>query len=188
MEDFFLPIKIRQEILNIFKDIKGKTILEYGAGVGTLTMHLMEKIGPTGKVVATDVSYKNLRLLEKRLKKEGITNTYLIHDEHQFNRVHPSISGIDMVFSVGMMSYLQDVDKVLKELSDLLPDQGKICMIDYVNFFKIIPDPKWMNNEETIKKHFRDAGFSVQVKIKKGMFWNYLMVYGIKTDYDVPFI
>ncbi len=188
MEDFFLPLRMRKEILDIFKDIKGKTILEYGAGVGTLTMHLMERIGPTGKVVATDASYKNLKLLEKRLKKEGITNTYLIHDEHQFNRLHPSVKGVDVVFSVGMMSYLQDVDKVLKELSDVLPDQGKICMIDYVNFFKIIPDPKWMSSEEAIKDHFRRAGFSVKVKVKKGILWNFLMVYGIKTHFDVPFI
>lgn len=188
LENFFLPRKIRKTILEIFKDIQGKTILEYGAGVGTLTMHLMEGIGPTGRILATDASYKNLSLLEKRLRKKRITNFHLIHDEHQFNRIHPSIKSVDMVFSVGMMSYMQEVVKVLKALNEILPEHGKICMIDYVDFFKIIPDPKWMENNDKVKEHFKKAGFSVEVKRIKGVLWNYLLVYGIKTRHDVPFI
>lgn len=187
-ENWTLPKKIRRDILSIFRDIQNKTVLEYGAGVGTLTLHLAERIGPAGKLIATDVSYKNLVLLQKRLRKKGFTNIIILHDEHQFNRIHPDVGKVDAVFSVGMLGYLQDVPKVLKEMNELLPDQGRICMVDYVNFFKILPDPKWLTKDATIQHQFRQAGFSVKVARKKGLLWSYLVIYGMKTPYDVPFI
>jgi basic amino acid/polyamine antiporter, APA family len=188
MENLFLPRKIRKQILAVFKNIEGRTILEYGAGVGTLTAHLMEQIGPKGKVYAIDASPKNLKLLGKRLIKEGITNLQLIHDEHQFTRIHPAVQHADMAFSVGMLGYIQNPQGVLRSLSDIMPEHGRICFVDYIDFFKILPNPKWLNSDEEIRAIFKEAGFSVEVKKVHGFFWNYIFVYGIKTKYDVPFV
>ena len=35
---------------------------------------------------------------------------------------------------------------------------------------------------------FRESGFSVFVTRKKGLFWNYIYVYGIKFYKDVPYV
>ncbi|RJQ15891.1 amino acid permease [Candidatus Woesearchaeota archaeon] len=187
MENWLLPKRIRKKILDIFSDVQGKRLLEFGAGVGTLTVQLSEKVG-NGIIYATDFTENNVALLQKRIKKRGLNNVYVLHDVHQMNRVHPEIPEVDMVFSVGMLSYIQDVKKVLHDLNGILPDSGKICMVDYVDFFKVLPNPKWLSNNEIIKQAFREAGFSVEVKRVKGWFWNYVFVYGIKTDRNVPFI
>ncbi|MFC1647840.1 amino acid permease [Nanoarchaeota archaeon] len=188
LENFVLPKKIRKEIMQIFKDIRGKTILEFGSSVGTLTMHLADAVGPRGKVIATDLSRRNSELLQKRLNNYGYKHVEVIHDPHQVNRVHPSVKHVDYVFSVGMMSYLQDVNKVLNEMHRILPEHGKLCFVEYVDFFKFLPNPAWLNKEDDIKRLFREAGFSVYVTRKKGLFWNYLLVYGFKSDQDVPFV
>lgn len=186
-ERIMLPKKVRTEILNLVGDIRNKTILEFGCSVGTLTMHLAERVKPKGKVYATDLSETDLTIARKRLIKMGHMHVTIIHDKHQFNRVHPDIPHIDAVVSMGMMGYLQDVKKVLRELRALLPYNGKIIFVDYTDFFKVIPNVEWLSTNEKIQKVFNECGFSVYVDRKKGIFWNYIYVYGIKFHHNVPY-
>jgi amino acid transporter len=188
MERFILPKRVRSEIITLLGDIKGGKILEFGCSVGTLTLRLAQAVKPNGKVYATDLSKNELVITRKRLLKKGHEHVVIIHDEHQINRVHPSIPHVNAIVSVGMMGYLQDVKKVLKEMRDLLPYGGKIVFVDYVDFFKFIPNVAWLSNDRTIEKIFRDAGFSVFVTRKKGLFWNYVYVYGIKFHENIPYI
>ena len=187
-ERIILPKSIRNEVLALLGDIKGKRVLEFGCSVGTLTMHLAEAVNPNGRVYATDLSERDLLITKKRLMKKGHSHVIVIHDEHQVNRVHPSIPHVDAIVSIGMMGYLQDVKKVLKEMRNLLPYGGKIVFVDYADFFKIIPNVAWLSNDKVIEKMFRDAGFSVFVTRKEGLFWNYVYVYGIKFYENVPYI
>jgi ubiquinone/menaquinone biosynthesis C-methylase UbiE len=182
-ENMSFPKEFKKELLGYFKDdFAEKTILDYGAGVGTLTLFLADMVGPKGKIYATDLSHNNIDILIKRANKGGYKNIEIIHDEHQVNRVHPSIKNVDAVFSVGMLGYIQNVNKVLKELYKILPRNGKICMVEYVDYFWIIPNVKWLSSNEQIEKIFKEAGFSVHVKHKRRLFWNYVIIYGIKTN------
>ena len=190
-ENILLPKRIRREILLIFKNLEEKRVLEYGAGVGTLTMHLAEKVGPRGRVTATDISAKNIRILEQRLRRRGYTHVTTIHDPHQVNRIHPDVREVDIVFSVGMLSYIQDMQKVLKDIHRILPERGKLCFVEYVDYFRILPNPKWLDDEVALKELFREAGFSVQVAKLHGFFWNYLFIYGEKfkhAEKGLPYI
>jgi len=189
LENISFPKEFRRELLAYFKDdLEEKTVLDYGAGVGTLTLNLAEVVGPKGKIYATDLSLKNTEILSKRLQKRGYKNVEVIHDEHQFNRVHPTIRNVDVVFSVGMLGYVQNINKVLKELYKILPRNGKICMVEYVDYFWVIPNVKWLSSNELVEKVFRDSGFSVHVSRKRRMFWNYVVIYVIKSETNVPYI
>ncbi len=187
-ERFILPKSVRKEILTLMGDIRNKTILEFGCSVGTLTLHLAEKVKPGGKVYATDLSQKDLVITHNRMKRRGHEHVIVIHDEHQVNRVHPGIPPVDAIVSVGMMGYMQDVKKVLREMWELLPYGGKIVFVDYADFFKVIPNVAWLSKDATIEKLFRESGFSVYVTRKKGLFWNYVYVYGIKFRKDIPYV
>lgn len=178
LENFLLPRRVRQEILTIFHHLEEKHILEYGAGVGTLTLHLAEKVGPKGRITATDISERNLRILNRRLQKKGILHVATLHDPHQVNRLHPTVAGVDFVYSVGMLSYIQDLQKVLKEFAKAMPESGKICFVEYVDFFRILPNPEWLDDPVALKEIFSEAGFGVQVIKIRGLFWNYLFIYG----------
>ncbi|MBI2558928.1 amino acid permease [Candidatus Woesearchaeota archaeon] len=187
-EWIILPKNTRKEIIALLGDVKGKKVLEFGCSVGTLTLHLADAVKPNGRIYATDLSRRDLLITKKRLMKRGHSHVIVIHDEHQVNRVHPSIPHVDAIVSMGMMGYMQDVKKVLKEMRDLLPYGGKIVFVDYVDFFKLIPNVAWLSKDKVIEKMFRDAGFSVFVTRKKGLFWNYVYVYGIKFQEDIPYI
>jgi ubiquinone/menaquinone biosynthesis C-methylase UbiE len=190
-ESMSFPNEFKRELLDYFKDdLLDKTVLDYGAGVGALTMHLADIVGPKGKVYATDLSHTNVEILLKRIMKRGYKNIEVIHDEHQVNRVHPSVKNVDAVFSVGMLGYIQNVNKVLRELYKILPHNGKICMVEYVDYFWVIPNVKWLSSTEQIEKVFKEAGFSVHVKKKRRLFWTYVIIYGIKSSDGgtVPYI
>jgi len=187
-ERLILPKGVRNEILRLLGDIKNKTVLEFGCSVGTLTLNLAEKVKPKGKVYATDLSENDLVITKKRLIKKGHMHVTVIHDEHQINRVHPDVPQVDAIVSMGMMGYMQDVKKILREMRDLLPYRGKIVFVDYVDFFKVIPNVAWLSDDEKIAEVFRDCGFSIYVTRKKGLFWNYVYVYGIKFHENVPYI
>jgi amino acid transporter len=187
-EKIILPKPVRKEILTLLGNIRNKTLLEFGCSVGTLTLDLAENVKPEGRVYATDLSEKDLMITHKRMTKRGHRHVIVIHDEHQVNRVHPDIPPVDAIVSIGMMGYLQDVRKVLREMKELVPYGGKIVFVDYADFFKMIPNVAWLSNDATIEKLFREAGFSVFVTRKKGLFWNYVFVYGIKSQRDIPYV
>jgi len=187
-ERFILPKSVRNEILLLLGNIRKRTILEFGCSVGTLTLHLAENVKPGGKVYATDLSEKDLIITKNRMIKKGHTHVIVIHDEHQINRVHPDVPHVDAIVSIGMMGYLQDVKKVLREMWEIMPYGGKIVFLDYADFFKVIPNVAWLSNDQVIEKVFRDVGFSVFVRRQKGMFWNYVYVYGVKFREDIPYV
>jgi hypothetical protein len=61
-------------------------------------------------------------------------------------------------------------------------------MVEYVDYFWILPNVKWLSNNQNIAKVFGDAGFSVNVIRKRRFFWSYLIIYGIKSEERVPYI
>jgi len=188
LEDFLLPKKIRKQVLALFEDYEGKNILEFGSGVGTMTMHLAELVKPDGHVYAVDLSKQNLKIVEKRMRKKGHQHIFFIHDEHCINRVHQHVPEVDMVFSFGMLSYIQDLKKVLGELHVRMPEDGHICFIEYANLYKILPNVGWISNPERVRQVFKDNGFSVTVQIFKGTLWDYMVIYGIKSEEGIPYI
>lgn len=180
-EKLTLPSRIRKEILLTLPELKGKRILDFGAGVGTMTKHLIRHVGEEGHIVATDFSKKNLKILERRLKKNNHVNFTLIHDPRQLNRVHPDVPFVDIVVSVGMISYIQDLEKVLEELNRLLPEGGGVCFVEFIDYFWFLPNAGWLKDEQRLLELFQKTGFRVELVKVKGLFWKYLMVYGEKT-------
>jgi len=180
-ERIALPLGIRKQIIKLLGNIKGKTILEFGCSVGTLTMHLAEEVGKNGKVYATDISEKDIEIAKSRLLKKGHTHVTVIHDVQHHHRVHPDVPTIHTAVSVGMIGYVKNVKRVLQHMNKRLKKGAKICFLDYDKFFDIIPNKEWLGSDEKIKKIFNSGGFDVKVVRKQGFAWRYIFIYGKKV-------
>jgi ubiquinone/menaquinone biosynthesis C-methylase UbiE len=180
-ERITLPISVRQEIIKLLGNIKGKTVLEFGCSVGTLTMHLAEEVGPKGKIYATDTSKRVLSITDKRLAKQGHKHVKTLHDYDHHKRLHPNVPKIHTVVSVGALGNLRDPEKTLEDMNKRLKIGSKICFVDYDKFFDIIPAVDWIENNDKIKAIFKAAGFDVKIERKQGFAWTYVYVYGKKV-------
>ena len=179
-ERLALPISVRKEIIRLLGDIKDKKLLEFGCSVGTLTMHLAEEVGKNGKIYATDISEKDIEITKNRLEKRGHKHVKVIHDLQHHSRVHPHVPNVHTIASVGTLSYVKDVENVLKHMNKRLQLGSKICFVEYDKLFDIIPNKEWLNEDKKIKEIFKKAGFKVNVKRKQGFAWGYIFIHGKK--------
>lgn len=185
---------MKNEIFSFMGNLQGKTILEFGCGVGTLTVELVKRIGVRGRVIATHFSKNNLKITSKRIDdiKWGtplpIAQVTLLHDPEMFRRVHPEVTYADMIVSAGMLANIQEMKTVLKEMWAILPVGGKLCLTDYTDLFHLLPNVEWLASETAIEKLFTGAGFSVRVVKLKSLLWNRIFIYGVKTTGHISYI
>ena len=177
-EAFNLPKKVRGEIIRLLGNIKNKNVLEYGCGVGTLTMLLAEEVKPRGKVYATVISPHERMVVQKRLDKEGHNHVKVLKIAP--SDIHPNMPPIDVVVSAGMIGYVAEEEKLLKKLNKKLKIGSKIVFMDYDKFFDVIPNIDWLSKDDRIKKIFATAGFKVNVVRKQGIAWQYIYICGRK--------
>lgn len=181
-ERIALPINVRKQIIALLGNINGKTILEFGCSVGTLTNHLAEEVGTKGTIYATDISKRQLMIAQRRLRKLGHKHVICLHDEHHHRRVHPKVPKIHTIVSVAALGYVKDVRNVLRDMNQRLKKGSKICFLEYDKFFDIIPNVEWLTNDNKIKRIFHDSGFTVGIIRKQGFAWCYTYIYGTKFE------
>jgi len=178
-ERLTLPKRVRQEMIRLLGDMKGKSIMEYGCGVGTLTLLLAEEVTAKGKIYATDESKHALEILKKRVEKKEHRHVKLYLDKP--NKVHPTVPKIDAVVSIGMIGYLQKEEEVLRQINKRLAKGAKIVMLDYDRFFDVIPNIEWLSSDKRIKQVFKKCGFRVKVDRKWDYAWQNIYIYGTKV-------
>ncbi len=194
-EKIALPGAVQEQVFALLGNVRSKTVLEFGCSVGTLTLPLSKRVGPKGLVYATHFSRNNLKIAKRRFRVSqwessglDMSKVKVIHDIQQMSRVHPDVGNVDAIVSVGMLGYLQDTRKVLMEMHSILAPDGRVCFVEYGDFFHIIPNVEWLASNKTIEQLFRNAGFSVRVTRKSGVFWNYIFIYGAKLGMDAAYI
>jgi 16S rRNA (adenine1518-N6/adenine1519-N6)-dimethyltransferase len=77
-QNYLIDSNILQKILNCADLSKKDTILEIGAGIGTLTIPLAQK---AGKVIAVEQDKKIAAILEKRLQELDISNVEVLQKD-----------------------------------------------------------------------------------------------------------
>ena len=107
---------IRQLLLDTIGDYADKTILDLGCGVGCFAFELADK---AKKVVGIDISEKVIDYAKKHNSKENIQ--YLIYDIAKLNEMNESF---DIVFSDMVFNYIEDYDKLLKDIYNHLNENG----------------------------------------------------------------
>ncbi len=180
-ERITIPMKVRKNIIQLIGNIKGKTILEFGCSVGTMTLHLAEEVGKMGRIYATDISERSIGITKKRLRKKGHNHVRLLHDIHHAIRVHPHVPKVDIVVSISNLGYIKNARQVLRDLNHRLGLHDKICFVEYDKFFHIIPNVEWLASDARIQQMFRQSGFAIEVKRVKSILWENIYIYGRKV-------
>lgn len=177
LERLFFPRDIQEKFL-ANSQIEGKTVLELGASSGLVSVEIALRNPKEQIIVENNTAAK--RIIEKKLGHKK--NVLIIKDELLRSRIHPEIKEVDEVISFGILSDLHNEQQYLAQLARILPLNARIHFFDYVDLYKFIPNKEIVDNLKELKELFRRAGFAVKIKKHKGLFWNYLIIDGIRSD------
>ncbi len=146
-------------------DVKsGDIVLDYGCATGADVINLSKHVGRKGKIVAVDISLKQLeRSVSKARKIPGMPNVVFVKESEELMPFDSST--FDKIISVGVLSYQENPAELLREFRRVLRKGGKVSILDFGRAL-FVPKAKYLKSHETIKKTFNSAGFK-EIKVEK---------------------
>jgi len=167
VEPWEWAVNLRQPVQKVIETIglkPGMVIGEVGAGTGRVTVWLALTVGPTGKVYANDIDASALDHLEKRCKKEGLTNVTTILGTVENPRLPHA--ALDIAFMTNTYHHLEKPVELVRNLLPTLNDNGVLAIVERDK------DRSAHKDEATSQKDFiaqmDQAGFEV-IKIDTSM-------------------
>lgn len=143
----------------------GSVVLDVGAGTGTFTLPIAERVGPGGKVVAVDIQPEMIAELRKRVASAGLTNV----EAHVCAAEALSVKddSVDCAVFIGVLGEVPDQEGAIREVHRVLRSGGLVSITE--TFFD--PDYNWPKELERL---LTAAGFSIREKL--GGFWLYTII------------
>jgi APA family basic amino acid/polyamine antiporter len=172
--------KGKRELVIANADVKpGDIVLDYGCATGADVLGLSDLVGHEGKIVAVDISIKQLERSVARAKKiPGMPNVVFIKEGKKL--VPFEANTFDKIVSVGVLSYQEDPGRLLREFRRALRKGGKVSILDFGRAL-FVPKAKYLKSHETIKKTFNSAGFKeINVTKKDSMTAEYYYITAVK--------
>ena len=92
----------------------GKTVLDIGCGTGVLSCYWAEEVGPTGKVIAIDISNEQLDIARKQSAELALHNIEFIEmNVENINSLHEKF---DLIYCRFVLMHLKDQEEILKKM------------------------------------------------------------------------
>ena len=107
----------------------GMVVADIGAGSGYYTVRMANKVGPTGKVFATDIQVGMLSLLMRRVNSEGIKNVVPVQGAVDDPRL--AAASIDLALMVDVYHELAAPQVFVRRLRDALKPDGRLVLIEF---------------------------------------------------------
>ena len=160
-------------------DLKpGMVVADIGAGSGYYASRIAKRVGPTGRVYATDIQPGMIELLDRRIKSEGLTNVTTVLGGMDDPKLPPK--SIDLAIMVDVYHELQQPQLFLQRLKDTFKPGGRLVLLEFRK-----EDPKVPILEvhkmsvAVVKQELEAEGFVIE-KVIDVLPWQHIIVLGVK--------
>ncbi|MBM2824626.1 MAG: ubiE 7 [Dehalococcoidales bacterium] len=106
---------------------EGQTFLDYGCGAGSFTLPAARRVGREGKVYALDCFHRQLKMVEQKLRKEGLTNVQTILSNLETGLPDESI---DIIWMCDVFHEVPERQAVMAEMHRVLKKDGVLAIYD----------------------------------------------------------
>jgi ubiquinone/menaquinone biosynthesis C-methylase UbiE len=111
-------------------DLKpGMVVADIGAGSGYYSSRIAKRVGPTGRVYATDIQPGMIALLDRRIASEGLTNVTTLLGAMDDPRLPPR--AIDLAIMVDVYHELQEPQLFLQRLKEAFKPGGRLVLLEF---------------------------------------------------------
>ncbi|MBI4876891.1 MAG: methyltransferase domain-containing protein [Acidobacteria bacterium] len=108
----------------------GMTVAEIGAGQGRLAVLVARRLGPAGRLYATELGAENLAALRRAASAGGVEMVVLEAGEHSANL---AADCCDVVFMRRVYHHLSDPEPIVRGLYAALRPGGRLAVIDMLS-------------------------------------------------------
>ncbi len=129
---------------------EGMTVLDIGCGTGFFSVDMAQMVGPSGRVIASDLQEGMLRKLREKIQGTELEERITLHQCEE-NKVGLS-ANVDFVLAFYMVHEVPNPREFFEEIKSILKPNAQFLIVEPP--FRV---SKWAF-EETIRKA-RDAGF-----------------------------
>ena len=109
---------------------EGSQVLDVAAGAGGQTIAAAQRVGSTGRVVATDISPTILTYAAKAAAEAGVTNVETLEADGEHLESLPAGSFDAVISRVGLI-YFPDQQRALAGMHRALRDGGRVAAVVY---------------------------------------------------------
>ena len=160
-------------------DLKpGMSVADIGAGSGYYSSRIAKRIGPTGRVYATDIQQGMIEILERRIKSEGLGNVTTILGAMDDPKLQPN--SIDLAIMVDVYHELQQPQIFLQRLRETFKPEGRLVLLEFRKEDPKIPilEVHKMSVAE-VKQEMEAEGFAIE-KVIDVLPWQHIIVLKLK--------
>jgi len=106
----------------------GQQVLDIAGGTGDLSRAFAKRVGPTGRVVHTDINEAMLREGRNRLLDEGLVLPTMVCDAEKLPFADNSFDIVSVAFGLRNMTHK---DQALAEMRRVLKPGGKLLVLEF---------------------------------------------------------
>jgi arsenite methyltransferase len=133
---------IRERVLALAEIGPGDTVLDVGTGEGLIGFGALDRVGPTGTVIFSDISRDLLERCRELAASLGATERCSFVEASADDLGAVESSSVDVVTTRSVLIYLRDKPAALAEFFRVLRPGGRIALFEPINRFGY-PEPAY---------------------------------------------
>jgi len=156
----------------------GMIVADIGAGSGYYSSRIARRVGPTGRVYATDIQPGMIEILDRRIKSEGVTNITTVLGGMDDPKLPPA--SIDLAIMVDVYHELQQPQIFLQRLKETFKPNGRLVLLEFRKEDPKVPilEVHKMSVAE-VKQEMEAEGFVLD-KVIDVLPWQHIIVLKVK--------
>lgn len=152
----------------------GQVVADVGAGSGYYTVRMARAVGPTGKVIATDIQPGMLDILRRRLEREKLSNVELVLGTADDPRLPEN--SLDLALMVDVYHELSAPQAFVRKLRAALKPSGRLVLLEFRKEDPNIPiRPEHKMSIAEVKAELEPEGFKLST-VLNDLPWQHILV------------
>ncbi len=108
---------------------KGSTVADVGAGNGYITWRMAQRVGPMGKVYASDIQPAMLDMLRRNMQQRKLDNVETVLGAMDDPKL--PANAIDLIILVDVYHEFGEPQKMLRGMREALKPDGRLVLLEY---------------------------------------------------------
>jgi arsenite methyltransferase len=132
---------IRDRVLNNAEPLQGATVLDVGAGDGLIGLAALERVGPNGTVIFSDVSEALLSHTEEQARGLGLVDRAHFVRAQAEDLAPIRDASIDVVTTRSVLIYVPEKARAFSAFTRVLRPDGRLSLFEPINRL-MSPEPE----------------------------------------------